>query len=216
MHEPVRFRGNLGARLGGLVLGLFLFATGTVALLESRLGLSAWDMLHQGIARHLPLSFGEANLAVSIAVLGTAWMLGAYIGVGTVANAVLVGAFVQLLTTLSAVTALAQESLAARPLLLPVGLALLGAGSGRYFGAGLGAGPRDSLMVVCARKTSFRIGAVRALIEASALTVGWALGGTVGIGTVLATVGIGPSVEFSIWLLARSPFASGRPQCSSA
>jgi len=217
MREPTRLRGSLRARVGGLVLGLFLFAAGIVALLESRLGLSAWDVLHQGIARHTPLSFGEANVAVSIVVLGVAWLLGARIGVGTVANALLVGGFVQLLSSLPAVAALAQAPLVARAVMLPVGLALLGAGSGLYLGAGLGAGPRDSLMVVAARRTPLRIGAVRALIELSAMTVGWALGGTVGIGTLLATVGIGPSVEVSFWLLARSPLAfRWRPQCSSA
>jgi uncharacterized protein len=217
MREPTRLRGSLSVRLCGLVLGLLLFAAGIVALLESRLGLSAWDVLHQGIARHTPLSFGEANVAVSIGVLGIAWVLGARIGVGTVANALLVGGFVQLLSSLPAVAALAQAPLAARAMLLPVGLVLLGAGSGLYLGAGLGAGPRDSLMVVGARRTPLRIGAVRALIELSALTVGWTLGGTVGIGTLFATVGIGPSVEVAFWLLARSPLALGwRPQCSSA
>jgi uncharacterized protein len=217
MREPTHLRGSLSVRLCGLVLGLLLFAAGIVALLESRLGLSAWDVLHQGIARHTPLSFGEANVAVSIGVLGIAWLLGARIGVGTVANAFLVGGLVQVLSSLPAVAALAQAPLAARAVLLPVGLVLLGAGSGLYLGAGLGAGPRDSLMVVGARRTPLRIGAVRALIELSALTVGWTLGGTVGIGTLFATVGIGPSVEVAFWLLARSPLALGwRPQCSSA
>jgi uncharacterized protein len=217
MREPTRLRGSLSVRLCGLVLGLLLFAAGIVALLESRLGLSAWDVLHQGIARHTPLSFGEANVAVSIGVLGIAWLLGARIGVGTVANAFLVGGLVQVLSSVPAVAALAQAPLAARAVLLPVGLVLLGAGSGLYLGAGLGAGPRDSLMVVGARRTPLRIGAVRALIELSALTVGWTLGGTVGIGTLFATVGIGPSVEVAFWLLARSPLALGwRPQCSSA
>jgi uncharacterized protein len=217
MREPTHLRGSLSVRLCGLVLGLLLFAPGIVALLESRLGLSAWDVLHQGIARHTPLSFGEANVAVSIGVLGIAWLLGARIGVGTVANAFLVGGLVQVLSSLPAVAALAQAPLAARAVLLPVGLVLLGAGSGLYLGAGLGAGPRDSLMVVGARRTPLRIGAVRALIELSALTVGWTLGGTVGIGTLFATVGIGPSVEVAFWLLARSPLALGwRLQCSSA
>jgi uncharacterized protein len=217
MREPTHLRGSLSVRLCGLVLGLLLFAAGIVALLESRLGLSAWDVLHQGIARHTPLSFGEANVAVSIGVLGIAWLLGARIGVGTVANAFLVGGLVQVLSSVPAVAALAQAPLAARAVLLPVGLVLLGAGSGLYLGAGLGAGPRDSLMVVGARRTPLRIGAVRALIELSALAVGWTLGGTVGIGTLFATAGIGPSVEGAFWLLARSPLALGwRPQCSSA
>src|SRR5437773_10659724 len=108
MRAPPRLRGGLGLRMAVLLSGLFLFATGIVALLESRLGLSPWDVLHQGIARHTPLSFGEANIAVSVAVLLTAWLLGARVGLGTLANALLVGGFVQLLTSLSAVTHLAH------------------------------------------------------------------------------------------------------------
>jgi uncharacterized membrane protein YczE len=217
MREPTRLRGSLGVRLAALVLGLFLFAAGIVALFESRLGLSPWDVLHQGIALHTPLSFGEANIVVGVVVLAVAAALGARIGIGTVANAVLVGAFVQVLTSLSGVAALADAPLGVRVLLLPLGLALLGAGSGLYLGADLGAGPRDSLMVVGARRTSIRIGVVRAVLELSALAAGWALGGTVGIGTLVAAVGIGPAVELSFWLLARSPLALGwAPQGSSA
>jgi uncharacterized membrane protein YczE len=217
MREPTRLRGSLGARLGILVLGLFWFAAGIVALLESRLGLSAWDVLHQGIARHTPLSFGEANVAVSVGVLGIARLLGARVGVGTVANAVLVGGFVQLLSSLPAVAALAQAPLAERAALVPAGLACLGAGSGLYLGADLGAGPRDSLIVVGAQRISLRIGAVRTLLEFSARTVGGALGGTVGHGTLVAAVAIGPSVEVAFWLLARSPLALGWSfECSSA
>ncbi len=86
----------------------------------------------------------------------------------------------------------------------------MGAGSGFYLGADLGAGPRDSLMVVGARRTPFRIGVVRAVLELSALAVGAALGGTVGIGTVVVAFGLGPVVELSLALLARSPLALDR------
>src|SRR5947208_7660475 len=103
MRAPPRLRGGLGLRMAVLLSGLFLFAAGIVALLESRLGLSPWDVLHQGLARHTPLSFGEANIAVSAVVVTIAFLLGARIGVGTVANAILVGGFVQLLSSLPAV-----------------------------------------------------------------------------------------------------------------
>jgi len=190
-----------------LVLGLFLFAAGVVALLESRLGLSPWDVLHQGLQRHSPLSFGEANIVVGAVVLVAAWLLGARIGIGTVANAVLVGTFVQGLTALDAVSGLAGDPLATRLVLVFAGLALMGGGSGFYIGAGLGAGPRDSLMVVGARRTGIRLGVVRATLELGALVAGIALGGTVGLGTVVFAVGIGPAIELSFWLLGRSPLA---------
>lgn len=205
MRAPPRLRGGLLTRICLLVGGLFLFAAGIVALLEARLGLSPWDVLHQGLNRETPLSFGEANIAVGLVVLAFAWVLGARIGVGTVANAVLVGSFVQLLISLNWIAGLADEPLHVRVGLLAAGLALMGVGTGLYLGADLGAGPRDSLMVVGARRTPFRIGLVRTVLELAALAAGAALGGTVGLGTVAFVAGIGPSVELSFWLLERSP-----------
>ena len=204
MRETPHIRGGLLVRVPVLLLGLALFAAGIVAALESRLGLSPWDALHQGISRHTPLSFGEANIAVSAAVLAVAWLLGARIGFGTVANAVLVGSLVQLFSSLDAVAGLAHDPLRVRIVLLAAGLALMGVGTALYLGAGLGAGPRDSLMVVGAQRTRFRIGVVRGALELSALAAGVALGGTFGVGTVAFAFGIGPSVEVSFWLLARS------------
>ena len=207
MHAVPRLGGGLATRLAVLFVGLFLFAAGVVALLESRLGLSPWDVLHQGIQRQTPLSFGEANIAVGVVVLLAAWLLGAKVGFGTVANAVLVGTFVQLLTSLGSVSGLAHDPLAARILLIGAGLALMGIGSGLYIGAGLGAGPRDSLMVVGAARTRVRVGVVRTTLELAALAAGFAFGGTVGVGTLAFALGIGPAIESSFWLLARSPLA---------
>jgi uncharacterized membrane protein YczE len=190
-----------------LVFGLFLFAAGIVAMLESKLGLSPWDVLHQGIARHTPLTFGEANIAVGILVLALAWALGGRPGIGTIANATLIGAFIQLLTSPHVVTTLSHDSLGVRALLLVLGIALIGVGSAFYIGADLGAGPRDTLMLVGVRRTRFRLGVVRAAIEIVALAIGIVLGGTFGIGTVAFAVLVGPVVEASFALLARSPFA---------
>ena len=89
MHTPPRVRGGLVARSAALLVGLFLFALGIVLMLEARLGLSPWDTLHQGIAKHSPLSFGVANICVGAAVLVAAWALGAKVGIGTAANAAL-------------------------------------------------------------------------------------------------------------------------------
>jgi uncharacterized membrane protein YczE len=205
VRDTPHVRGGLGPRLGILVLGLALFAAGTVSLLESRLGLSPWDVLHQGISRHTPLTFGEATVGVSVVVLAGAWRLGARVGIGTVANAVLVGSLVQLYTSFGAVQGLAHDPLGVRIGLLAAGIASMGVGTALYLGAGLGAGPRDSLMVVGARRTRFRIGVVRAGLELSALAAGIVLGGTFGVGTIAFALGIGPSVELAFWLLARSP-----------
>lgn len=176
---------------------------GVVALLESDLGLAPWDVLHDGIAERTPLSFGQANIAVGLLVLALAWSLGARIGLGTAANAILVGVFVEILLAVEAITALSEEDVVVRIALLVAGVALLGMGSALYLGAGFGAGPRDSLMVVGARRTPIRIGAVRAAIELTALAVGFVLGGAVGVGTVVFALAIGPLIELSFGILDR-------------
>ncbi|MDX6488671.1 MAG: hypothetical protein QOK13_1286 [Gaiellaceae bacterium] len=196
-------------------MGLFLFAAGVVALLESKLGLSPWDVLNQGIARHSPLSFGLANIAVGLVVLVLAWTLGGPPGLGTVANAVLIGLFIEALLRVDAVVDLAGAPLGLRVALLPLGIALMGIGSGFYICASYGAGPRDTLMLVLSRRTGRRIGLVRAGIEACALVAGFILGGTVGIGTLAFALLIGPAVEASFWLLAHSPLVAQQGLCGS-
>lgn len=186
-----------------LVVGLFLFAVGIVLQLQSELGLSPWDVLNQGLSEQTPLSFGAANIVVALLVLVTAWALGARIGIGTVANAILIGAFIDALLALDAVGSLAGHGLAVRIALLVGGIALVALGSVLYIGADLGAGPRDSLMLVGARRTGVRIGGVRAVLEIGAAAAGLALGGTVGVGTLVFAFGIGPAVEAAFLLLVR-------------
>ena len=207
MHAPPTIRGGLGAQLVSLVFGLFLCGCGVVAFLESRLGLPPWDVLHQGVAKQTPLSFGSAYLVVSVVVLLTAWLLGARIGIGTILNAVLIGTFVIALTQIGWVTSLADASLPARISLMFVALLFFGVGSGFYIAADLGAGPRDSLMLVIALRAHIRIGVARTALELSVLVLGFVLGGTVGVGTLVFALGIGPVVELAFWLLGRSPLA---------
>jgi uncharacterized membrane protein YczE len=210
VHAPPRVRGGLVARLAVLLAGLLVFAVAVVAQLESRLGLSPWDVLHQGIAERTPLSFGVATVCVSVAVLGLAWMLGARIGIGTAANALLVGAFIEALTAIGPVDRLSESSLGVRIALLVVTMPLIGIGSALYLGAWLGAGPRDSLMVVGGQRTGLRLGVVRTGLELAALGVGYVLGGTVGVGTVVFALGVGPALEGGFWLLRRTPLADAR------
>ena len=207
-------RRGLVVRSASLVAGLFVFALGIVLQLESELGLSPWDVLNQGLAKQTPLSFGAANVAVALVVLAVARSLGARIGPGTFANAILIGVFVDLLLHVEAVADLADSPLAARIALLAGGIASIGVGSAFYIGAAFGAGPRDSLMLVLARRTGWRIGVVRALIESSATVAGFALGGTVGVGTLVFALTIGAVVEGSFALLRRSRLAtaSSRPR----
>jgi len=209
---PPRIRGGPAVRTLSLVAGLGLFAAGIVALLESGLGLPPWDVLNQGISDRTPLSFGTANIVVAVCVMVLAWALGARIGPGTVANAILIGLFVDLLLRSAAVDGLSDEPLGARIGLMVGGILVIGLGSGLYIGAGMGAGPRDSLMLVTAARSGVRIGAVRAALEIAVTAAGFALGGTIGIGTLAFALGVGPAIEASFWALARSPLAvAGAP-----
>lgn len=210
-HAHPRVRGGYAARFASLVVGLFVFALGIVLILESKLGLSPWDVLNQGLSKHSPLSFGMANVAVALTVLVLGWALGGKIGIGTVANAVLVGTFIQGLTSIDALTNLAHDGLSVRIPLLLLGIWLIGPGSAFYIGADLGAGPRDTLMLVGSRRTGVRVGVVRGALELCALAAGIVLGGTFGVGTILFALLVGPVVESSFALLARTPLALPSP-----
>jgi uncharacterized membrane protein YczE len=212
MRAPPSLRGGFGSRLYWLVLGLFLCSCGIVCFLESELGLPPWDVLHQGLAEQLNVSFGVANLLVSMLVLGVVWLLGARIGLGTLLNALLIGTFVIALTALEPISALSEENLGIRISLIPIALLCFGVGSAFYIAASMGAGPRDSLMLITARRLG--IGVARTGIEVAALLLGFALGGTVGVGTVVFALGIGPTVELSFWVLARTPLVG--PAVASA
>jgi uncharacterized membrane protein YczE len=198
-------------RLVALLVGLFLFGLAIVLQLESELGLSPWDTLHQGIANHTPLSFGAANVLVGATVLVLAWGLGAKIGLGTVANALLVGGFIVALTEIPQIDHLSEDPLGVRIALLAAAMPLFGIASALYIGAWFGAGPRDSLMVVIGQRTGIRLGIVRTAIELCALAAGFALGGTIGIGTLVFAIGIGPAVEAGFWALQRSRFGAPAP-----
>jgi uncharacterized membrane protein YczE len=204
---PPTIRGNLAIRSAFLVLGLAIFAAGIVSIYESKLGLSPWDVLNQGLSKHTPLSFGTANIAIALLILVLARKLDVRLRVGTIANALLVGTFVDLMLRVSTVQRLAHDALAVRVALLVLGIAVIGAGTAVYIGAQLGAGPRDSLMLGLTSRVRSRIGVVRTCIEVAATVAGFALGGTVGVGTLAFALGIGPAIELSFAALGRSPLA---------
>jgi len=131
-------------------------------------------------------------------------------------NAILIGVFVDLLLGVGAIESLGQQTLAVRAALLLGGIALIGVGSALYIGAALGAGPRDSVMLGLAARTRTRVGVVRTVLEGSVTMMGFALGGTVGVGTLVFALAIGPVVELAFVLLARSPFTiPDRPRVSA-
>lgn len=185
---------ELRTRLPRLIVGLVGCGTGVASMVRAGLGLGPWEVLHQGIAGRTGLTIGTISILVAFVVL-LGWIpLRQSLGIGTVSNAVLIGLTTN--TVLSVVDPPAH--LAVRVALLLVGLLLLGAGSGLYIGAGLGPGPRDGLMTGISARSGGRLSLrlVRTAIELTALGGGWVLGGTVGIGTILFALTIGPLVQF--------------------
>ena len=211
MRDAPLLRGSLPVRLVALFGGLLLFGLAIVLMLESGLGLPPWDVLHQGIARHTPMTLGVASIAVGIVILAVAWIAGQPPGLGTVANAVVIGAAIDLLGAIDAIDRLSEAGLPARIAMLAAGVLLFGVGSAFYIGAGFGAGPRDSLMIALSRRTGRRIGLVRATMEITVLVSGVALGGVAGVGTLTLALLVGPVVELAFWILLRLGIATARP-----
>jgi uncharacterized membrane protein YczE len=184
-------------RFAQLAAGLVLYGVTAGMIVLAQLGLDPWDVLHQGLARTFGLGIGTWVIIVSLAVLILWIPLHQRPGIGTLANAVLVGAVMDLLLAL----AHPPHALWARVLLLVVGVAGNGVATGFYIGAGLGPGPRDGLSVAIAgRGHSMRI--VRTSIEVTVLVTGLILGGTIGVGTLTYALLIGPITHMTIPALA--------------
>lgn len=191
-------------RLVQLFAGLLLFGISLAFLVRAGLGLAPWDVLHQGLARMTGASVGSMVIAVSFVVL-LAWIpLREKPGFGTVANAVLVGVALDL-------TMLVLGDVSTwfwRVALLLSGVLLNALATALYIGAMLGPGPRDGLMTGLVRRTGLSIRLVRTSLEVSVLAAGWVLGGTVGLGTVLYALAIGPIVHALLPRLTVTPKGS--------
>jgi uncharacterized protein len=204
-----------------LLAGLWLFAAGVVLGLRSGLGVSPWDVLHDGIRQVTPLSFGVATVLVGVVLVAVALAAGIRPGPGTLANMVAIGVFADAMLATGIARDLDAAPLPLRLLAVVAGVGLVALGSALYIGAGLGSGPRDSLMLAISARTRARVGMVRALIETSVLALGWLLGGAAGIGTVLFAFGVGPAVELAFRLLrvelpARPDRGAGREEHACA
>ena len=193
---------NLPARFAQLLIGLVAFGYSEALLVRARLGLGPWDVLHQGLAERTDLAIGTWVIIVGVGVLLLWWPLRQRPGIGTLCNVVLVGVSLNVSLDLMPGT----HSLTLRWVYLIVGTVLNGIATGAYIGAALGPGPRDGLMVGLAeRGHSIRV--VRTLIEVAVLVIGFALGGTVGVGTVIFALSIGPIAHVTIPFFARTPSA---------
>jgi len=190
---PIPRPPELWPRLGRLMFGLVLFGFGLALMLIADLGLSPWDVFHQGISLRTGIPIGTVVIITGLVLL-IAWIpLKEKIGIGTIANAIVIG-----LTLDAALYFLPEriDLLAARWVAMLGGVLIVAIGSGYYIGAGLGPGPRDGLMTGITRLTGLPLGLVRGVLEIGVLIIGWALGGTIGVGTIVFAFGIGPLVQY--------------------
>ncbi|WP_454199222.1 membrane protein YczE [Nocardia sp. Marseille-Q1738] len=181
-------------RLIALYVGLWLYGFSMAVMVRAGLGLDPWDVFHQGVARHVPISFGAVTAITGVVVL-LAWIpLRQLPGLGTVSNVVVIA--------LSVDAGLAWlpswDSLAVRVAAMGVAVVLNAVASVLYIGAGMGPGPRDGLMTGLVRRTGESVWVVRTAIEVTVLAIGWVLGGSVGIGTLVYAFGIGPLIHLMI------------------
>src|SRR3984957_6104638 len=188
---------GLVRRIAMLYLGLVLYGASGALQVRSGLGLDPWDVLHQGIAAHTGLAIGTVSIVVGAVVL-LGWIpLRQWPGLGTVSNVVLVGSSMNVTLTLLP----GGAPLPWRVAEMLGGILLCGLASGMYIGARFGPGPRGGLMAAPPRRPGRSLRLVRACIELTVLAIGWLLGGTVGIGTVLFTVHTHTAAQFYLPLL---------------
>jgi uncharacterized membrane protein YczE len=199
-------------RLVRLYAGLALYGASDALLVRASLGLDPWDVFHQGLSRLTGISIGMVSVVVGAAVLLLWWPIRQRPRLGTVSNVLLVGTAID--ATLAVVPY--EAALAVRIPLMVAAVALNGAATGLYISADYGPGPRDGLMTGLHRRTGHSLRLIRTGIELTVLAGGFALGGGVGVGTVLYAVSIGPLAQFFLRLFGAPTARSGPAAAGSA
>ena len=197
--RPLNFKPRIKT-LFFLVLGLVFFGFGESLLIHSAIGLSPWVVLAEGLAINFNWSIGFAMFASSVGVLLFWIPLRQQPGVGTILNILVIAGTIEFSMYLFDFS---NDTYFINLIVGSVGVILVGFGSGIYLTANLGPGPRDGLMTGLQRVTQYPIAWVRVCIEVSVVGVGWVLGGTVGVGTLLFAFGIGPAVAFGLHIVAK-------------
>ncbi len=197
-EEPLNFKPKISTFLF-LCFGLTLFGLGEGLLIVSFTGASPWTVLAEGISLNVDFSIGTITFFISLGVLFLWLFLNQKPGIGTFLNALIVAVMIDISIALIPT----PENYISQLLLAFIAVLTVGLGGGIYLVANLGAGPRDGLMVGLQQKTNLPISAVRAFLEITVVSIGWYLGGTVGIGTLLFAFGIGPAVALGLFLTGK-------------
>jgi len=181
-----------------LISGLWIFGTGEAILIDAGIGVSPWTVLAQGISKQVDLTVGMATFVVSVLVLFLWIPLRETPGIGTILNAILIAISIDVMAPFIP----NQTDFIPQIIQASIGIILVGIGSALYLTANLGPGPRDGWMTGVQKKTNWPIGRVRVGIEIIVLSIGIALGGTFGLGTVMFAIGIGPAISMSLGVVS--------------
>jgi len=196
--KPLNFKPKISTFFF-LCLGLTLFGLGEGLLIVSASGASPWSVLAQGISLNIDFSVGTITLFISIGVLLFWIPLNQKLGIGTILNALIIALMIDICIKFVST----PENYISQLILAIISVLTVGLGGGIYLIANLGAGPRDGLMVGLQKKTNLPIAAVRAFLEITVVSIGWYLGGTVGVGTLLFAFGIGPAVALGLFFVGK-------------
>ena len=198
-NKPLNLKPKISS-LFFLCCGLALFGLGEGLLIVSAAGASPWSVLAQGIFLNVGYSIGIVTIVISIIVLILWIPLSQKPGIGTILNALIIGLMIDVCITFVPT----PENYVSQLMLALLAVLIVGLGGGIYLVANLGAGPRDGLMIGLQKKTNLPIAAVRATLEITVMSIGWYLGGTVGVGTLLFAFGIGPAVALSLYIVGKT------------
>ncbi len=194
--------GRLARRVPQLLIGLGLYGASLAMMVRGTLGLAPWDVLHSGFIRHVPMTIGQAVVLFSFVVLLLWIPLREKPGIGTIANAIIIGLAADAVLSLL----VEPDALAARVALLMGGVVLNALATALYIGSQFGRGPRDGLMTGLARRTGLSLRLVRTALEVTVVVIGLVLGGVAGLGTVLYALAIGPLAQLMLpWCTVELP-----------
>lgn len=185
-------------RIVRLFIGLFLYSVGIVMTINANLGLAPWDVFHQGLSRNVGITIGKASIAVGLVIVIVDSLLGERLGWGTLLNMFFIGYFVDFLMLNHLIPVF--EQMIPSGIMMLLGMFIIGVASYFYIDAGFGSGPRDGLMVALTKKTKKPVGLIRNGIEVMVLIIGYILGGSVGIGTLIMALTIGYFVQWAFKL----------------
>lgn len=194
---------TIALRFIKLLLGLFLYALGIVLTIKANIGYGPWEVFHVGLGKAVGISIGNASILVGFVIIIATLFMGEKIGIATILNMVLIGVLIDIILASGLVPT--SGNFFAGVTVLVLGLYIISLGSFFYIGSGYGAGPRDGLMIALARRIKLPIGVIRSIIELSATVAGWALGGMVGLGTVISGFMIGFCIQTTFRLLKFDP-----------